>query len=50
MRRWNVTTYMKQISLTITGFKLVTKRTGTRVFLDEMNLVVPRVKLIGFIY
>jgi len=32
---------MKQISLAATGFELVTKRTRKRVFLDEMNLVVP---------
>ena len=40
---------MKQISLTIFGFELVTKRTRNRVFLNEMNLVVPRTKLIDLI-
>ncbi len=32
---------MKQLSLAATGFQLVTKRTSKRVFLYEMNLVVP---------
>ena len=40
---------MKQISLAITGFELVTKRTRKRVFLDEMNLVVPWPQLVGLI-
>jgi IS5 family transposase len=31
---------MKQISLATTGFKLVTKHTRKREFLDEMNLVI----------
>ena len=43
------TTFMKQISLATTGFELVTKRTRKRVFLDEMNLVVPWTELIGLI-
>ena len=38
---------MKQISLATTGFELVTKRTRKRVFLDEMNLVVPWTELVG---
>ena len=40
---------MKQISLATTGFELVTKRTRKRVFLDEMNLVVPWTQLVGLI-
>ena len=41
---------MKQISLATTGYELVTKRTRKRVFLDEMNLVVPwRTELVGLI-
>ena len=40
---------MKQISLATTGFELVTKRTRERVFLDEMNLVVPWTELVGLI-
>ena len=40
---------MKQISLVTTGFELVTKRTRKRVFLDEMNLVVPWPQLVGLI-
>ena len=40
---------MKQISLATTGFELVTKRTRKRVFLDEMNLVVPWRELVGLI-
>jgi len=40
---------MKQISLATIGFELVTKRTRKRVFLDEMNLVVPWTELVGFI-
>ena len=40
---------MKQISLATTGFELVTKRTRKRVFLDEMNLVVPWTDLVGLI-
>ena len=40
---------MKQISLATTGFELVTKRTRRRVFLDEMNLVVPWTKLLRLI-
>jgi IS5 family transposase len=40
---------MKQISLAITGYELVTKRTRKRVFLDEMNLVVPWTELVGLI-
>ena len=40
---------MKQISLATTGFELVTKRTRKRVFLDEMNLVVPWPQLVGLI-
>ena len=43
------TTFMEQISLATTGFELVTKRTRKRVFLDEMNLVVPWTKLVGLI-
>ena len=40
---------MKQISLATTGFELVTKQTRKRVFLDEMNLVVPWTELVGLI-
>ena len=40
---------MKQISLATTGFELVTNRTRKRVFLDEMNLVVPWIELVGLI-
>ena len=40
---------MKQISLATSGFELVTKRTRKRVFLDEMNLVVPWIELVGLI-
>ena len=40
---------MKQISLATTGFELVTKRTRKRVFLDEMNLVVPWTELVALI-
>ena len=37
------------ISLASSGFELVTKRTRKRVFLDEMNLVVPWRELVGLI-
>ena len=40
---------MNQISLATSGFELVTKRTRKRVFLDEMNLVVPWTELVGLI-
>jgi len=40
---------VKQISLATTGFELATKRTRKRVFLDEMNLVVPWTELVGLI-
>ena len=40
---------MKQISLATPGFELITKRTRKRVFLDEMNLVVPWTELVGLI-
>ena len=40
---------MKQISLATTGFELVTKRTRKRVFLEEMNVVVPWRQLVGLI-
>ncbi len=40
---------MKQISLATTGFELVIKRTRKRVFLDEMNLVLPWTELVGLI-
>jgi IS5 family transposase len=40
---------MKQISLATIGFELVTKRTRKRVFLDEMNLVVPWTELVDLI-
>ena len=40
---------MKQMSLSTTGFELVHKRTRKREFLDEMELVVPWVELIGLI-
>ena len=40
---------MKQISLATAGFQLVSKRTRKRVFLDEMNLVVPWAELVALI-
>ena len=40
---------MKQISLATTGFELATKRTRKRIFLDEMNLVVPWAELVKLI-
>ena len=40
---------MKQSTLATAGFRLVTKRTRKRVFLDEMNLVVPWTELVGLI-
>ena len=40
---------MKQISLATAGFELVTKRTRKRIFLDEMNLVVPWSELVNLI-
>ena len=40
---------MKQISLATTGYELITKRTRKRVFLEEMNLVVPWTELVGLI-
>ena len=40
---------MKQMSLATTGFKLVTKRTRKREFLDEMNLVIPWPELLSLI-
>ena len=43
------TTRMKQISLAPTGFELATKRTRKQIFLDEMNLVVPRAELVKLI-
>ena len=40
---------MKQTSLASTGFERVTKRTRKRVFLDEMNRVVPWAQLYALI-
>ena len=40
---------MNQISLATTGLELVTKRTRKRVFLEEVNLVVPWTELVGLI-
>ena len=40
---------MKHISLATTGFELVTKMTRKRVFLGEMDLVVPWTQLVGLI-
>jgi transposase, IS5 family len=40
---------MKQISLATSGYELITKRTRKRVFLEEMNLVVPWTELVGLI-
>ena len=40
---------MKQQSLATAGFMLATKRTRKRVFLDELNLVVPWSELVGLI-
>ena len=40
---------MKQVSRAKTRFELVPERTRTRVFLDEVNLVVPWAELVGLI-
>ena len=40
---------MRQISFATIGFELVTKRICKRIFLDEMNLVVPWTQLVGLI-
>ena len=40
---------MKQIALAATAFALVTKTTRKRVFLGEMNRVVPWLELTGLI-
>jgi transposase, IS5 family len=40
---------MKQISLATIGYELITKRTRKRIFLEEMNLVVPWTELVGLI-
>ena len=40
---------MKQISLATTGYELIIKRTRKRIFLEEMNLVVPWTELVGLI-
>ena len=40
---------MKQISLATIGYELVTKRTRKRVFLQEMNLLLPWTELVGLI-
>jgi IS5 family transposase len=40
---------MKQISLATTGYELISKRTRKRIFLEEMNLVVPWTELVGLI-
>jgi len=40
---------MKQISLAATGFELATKRTRRRVFLDEMDRVIPWSQLLALI-
>jgi IS5 family transposase len=40
---------VKQISLLTTGFELVVNRTRERLFLDEMNLVVPWTELVRWI-
>jgi IS5 family transposase len=40
---------MKQISLATTGYELISKRTRKRIFLEEMNLVVPWTDLVGLI-
>jgi IS5 family transposase len=40
---------MKQSTLATAGFGLVSKRTRKRVFLDEMNLVVPWTELVSLI-
>ena len=49
MADWGDTTFMKQSTLATAGFGLVTKRTRKRVFLDEMNLVVPWTELVNLI-
>ena len=40
---------MKQSTLATAGFGLITKRPRKRVFLDEMNLVVPWAELVSLI-
>ena len=40
---------MKQISLDASGFEISSKTTRKRVFLDEMNTVVPWAELVGLI-
>ena len=40
---------MTQLSLASTGFELAIKRTRKRIFLDEMNLVVPWSELVRLI-
>ena len=40
---------MKHISLATTGFELVHERTRKRVFLDEMDVVMPWTELLGLI-
>ena len=40
---------MKQISLGASGFEISSKTTRKRVFLDEMNIVVPWAELVGLI-
>jgi IS5 family transposase len=40
---------MKQSTLATAGFGLITKRMRKRVFLDEMNLVVPCTELVSLI-
>ncbi|MBS3947109.1 MAG: hypothetical protein KGZ57_02220 [Dethiobacter sp.] len=40
---------MNQISLAHTGFELSIKRTRKRVFLDEMNTVIPWAALLGLL-
>ena len=40
---------MKQISLATAGFELAAKRTRKRVFLEEMNKVMPWTELVALI-
>jgi IS5 family transposase len=40
---------MKQISLATTGYELISKRTRKRIFLEEMNLVVPWTELVRLV-
>ena len=49
--QWDAGTFngYEKNSLAPTGFELVTERTGKRVFLEEMNLLLPWTELVGLI-